>query len=145
MTYKLHIFVAYSAFSEVQLHPLESVATVTEGDDAMVCIGVSNGSLQRDILLAVKIISGPTSTGEINYIISIILTAICMKSASNELLYTGTFSSKNFPDNKTSVHYKSSEFANYVATSNEEDLITIIYLYSCEGCVSNNQKILHVH
>ena len=65
MTYKLHIFVAYSAFSEVQLHPLESVATVTEGDDAMVCIGVSNGSLQRDILLAVKTISGPTSTGEI--------------------------------------------------------------------------------
>ena len=53
------------SLSEVQLSPFESVMTVTEGDDAMVCVRVSNGSLQRDIQIALKSISGPTSTGKI--------------------------------------------------------------------------------
>ena len=38
---------------------------VTEGDNATVCVAVSNGSLQRDILVTVKTVSGLTSTGEI--------------------------------------------------------------------------------
>ena len=51
--------------AEVQLGPSDSVSTVMEGDDAMVCIQVSsNGSLQRDIQVAVKTISTQTSTGK---------------------------------------------------------------------------------
>ena len=53
-----------SWFSEVQISPSESVTTVMEGDDAMVCVRVSNGSLQRDVQLLIKSLSGPTSTGE---------------------------------------------------------------------------------
>ena len=50
---------------EVKLQPLESIATVTEGDNATLCVTVRNGSLQRDILVTVKTVSGITSTGEI--------------------------------------------------------------------------------
>ena len=51
-------------FSEVQISPSESVTTVMEGEEAMVCVRVSNGSLQRDVQLLIKSLSGPTSTGE---------------------------------------------------------------------------------
>ena len=60
--------------SEVQLGPSDSVSTVTEGDDAMVCIQVSsNGTLQRDIQVAIKTISTQTSTGEYIIILYILL------------------------------------------------------------------------
>lgn len=59
------ISIMYTQFSEVQLSPFELVTTVTEGDNAMVCVRVSNGSLQRDIQVILKSISGPTSTGKI--------------------------------------------------------------------------------
>ena len=51
---------------EVHLSPSDSVSTIAEGDDAMVCIRsvYSNGSLQRDIEVVVKTISTQTSTGE---------------------------------------------------------------------------------
>ena len=62
---KRQIFLVCFPLSEVQLGPSDSVSTVTEGDDAMVCIQVSsNGTLQRDIQVAVKTISTQTSTGE---------------------------------------------------------------------------------
>lgn len=50
---------------EVKLQPLESIAMVTEGDNATMCVTVRNGSLQRDILVTVKTVSGVISTGEI--------------------------------------------------------------------------------
>lgn len=46
------------------MQPLESVAMVTEGDNATVCVTVRNGTLQRNILVTVKTLSGLTSTGE---------------------------------------------------------------------------------
>ena len=48
----------------MQISPSESVTTVMEGEEAMVCVRVSNGSLQRDVQLLIKSLSGPTSTGE---------------------------------------------------------------------------------
>ena len=56
--------------TEVQLSPADSVTTVTEGDNAMVCVRVSNGSLQRDIQLAVKTISDTTSSGKLSLLFS---------------------------------------------------------------------------
>ena len=52
--------------AEVQLGPTNSVTTVMEGDNAMVCVKVSNGSLQRDIQLAIRTISDTISSGKDN-------------------------------------------------------------------------------
>lgn len=49
---------------EVQISPLSSVTTVMEGNNATYCLGVSFGSLQREIRVKVKSIAGISSTGD---------------------------------------------------------------------------------
>ena len=49
--------------SEVQISPLTSVETVTEGGTATVCIGVSLGSLQTVVQVNVRTITSVASTG----------------------------------------------------------------------------------
>ena len=69
-TYILHQFHAmtihafHSLFLEVQISPLTSVETVTEGGTATVCIGVSLGSLQTVVQVDVRTITSIASTGE---------------------------------------------------------------------------------
>ena len=51
-------------FLEVQISPLTSVQTVTEGGTATVCIGVSLGSLQTEVQVNVRTITSVASTGK---------------------------------------------------------------------------------
>ena len=53
-------------FLEVQISPLTSVQTVTEGGIATVCIGVSLGSLQTEVRVNVRTITSIASTGKSN-------------------------------------------------------------------------------